>query len=41
MSETLDILVIAPHPDDAELGVVDLALRLVDVGDTVRARQRE
>ena len=32
MSETLDILVIAPHPDDAELGMGGAIMRFLDEG---------
>ena len=35
MSETLDILVIAPHPDDAELGMGGAIMRFLDEGLSV------
>jgi bacillithiol biosynthesis deacetylase BshB1 len=33
--ETLDVLVIAPHPDDAELGMAGAILRMIDEGSRV------
>ena len=32
MSENLDVLVIAPHPDDAELGMGGAILKFLDEG---------
>ena len=35
MSETLDALVVAPHPDDAELGMGGAIVKLIEQGQRV------
>ena len=32
MAESLDVLVVAPHPDDAELGMGGAILKMLDAG---------